>query len=478
MPPWADAFIVSLLATIVIASVIPARGAGATVFEHLSTAAVALLFFLHGARLSPAAAWQGLRHWQLHGAVLGCTYLLFPVLGFVSYALQPGVLTHQLYVGVMFLCILPSTVQSSIAFTSIARGNVAAAICSAATSNLLGVLLTPLLAGLILGSTAKISGHAVLDIVLELLVPVLAGQLSRRWTAAWITRHRRVTVVVDRGSILLVVYAAFSAGVVAGIWHRLPAWRLAAVTGFAIVLLAVVLFLTSRIGRALHFERADRIVLIFCGSKKSLATGLPLATILFAREQIGVVVLPLMIYHLIQLLVCAVLARRFAADGSAGSGNVAAAVHADGGSQRQIAGQALRATLGGRRVAEHRRPAARHVKPVRHHDGEVDDRHEDDEVDDRGDECAQVDALSVEGPAEPLAGGSTPASRVDERCDDAVRERLDQGAEGQRNDQADRDDHQLALHEEVLEALEHRRVSLRDRCLGVPQPDLLVPRAL
>jgi sodium/bile acid cotransporter 7 len=226
------------------------------------------------------------------------------------------VLTPQLYAGVIFLCTLPSTVQSSIAFTSIAKGNVAAAICAASMSSLLGVFLTPVLVALLVsGGGNALSPKSVFDIVLQLFLPFVLGQLARPWIATWVKSHKKMLSVVDRGSILIVVYTAFSEGVVAGIWHQLHPDRLGMLIGVDVLLLALALVITWTAATRLKFNRADRITIVFCGSKKSLSAGLPIASVLFASQGAGVVgliVLPLMLFHQIQLMVCAALARRWA----------------------------------------------------------------------------------------------------------------------------------------------------------------------
>lgn len=210
-----------------------------------STGAVALLFFLYGAGLSTAEALDGLKHWRLHLTVLACTFLILPLLGLASGGLVPYVLTPELQAGFLFLCLVPSTIQSSIAFTSIARGNVPAAICAGSFSSLTGIFLTPLLAALLLGSTGGgFSADSLLKIVLQLLVPFLAGQFLRRWVGGFLTRHKKVLGLVDRGSILLVVYTAFSEGMVAGVWSQVTPARLGGLLAAEAVLLAVMLALT------------------------------------------------------------------------------------------------------------------------------------------------------------------------------------------------------------------------------------------
>ncbi|MEU3301623.1 bile acid:sodium symporter family protein [Streptomyces sp. NPDC006678] len=315
-PSWlpVDAYILALLATVLLAALLPASGAAATVTDGAATGAVALLFFLYGARLSTREAMDGLRHWRLHLTVLAATFVVFPLLGLAAGGLVPAVLTPPLYGGLLFLCLVPSTIQSSIAFTSMARGNVPAAICAGSFSSLAGILLTPLLAALLLGQGAGgFSADSLLKIVLQLLVPFLSGQLLRRWIGGFLGRHRRLLGYVDRGSILLVVYTAFSEGMIAGIWHQVTPVRLGALLLVEAVLLAVMLSLTWYASKRLGFVRADRIAIQFAGSKKSLAAGLPMASVLFG-VQASLAVLPLMLFHQMQLMVCAVIAKRRAND--------------------------------------------------------------------------------------------------------------------------------------------------------------------
>ncbi|MFD9392443.1 bile acid:sodium symporter family protein [Streptomyces sp. NPDC060000] len=315
-PSWmpVDPYILLLLGTVGLAALFPARGAAADVASGASTAAIAFLFFLYGARLSTREALDGLKHWRLHVTVLGCTFLVFPLLGLAARGLVPVFLTHPLYQGLLFLTLVPSTIQSSIAFTSIARGNVPAAICAGSFSSLVGIVVTPLLAAALLGSGGGgFSADSLVEIVLQLLVPFLAGQLLRRWIGGFVTRHRKVLGLVDRGSILLVVYTAFSEGMVRGIWHQVSAVRLGGLLVVESVLLAVMLTLTWYGGKALRFDREDRIAIQFAGSKKSLASGLPMASVLFGAHA-SLAVLPLMLFHQMQLMVCAVIAKRRARD--------------------------------------------------------------------------------------------------------------------------------------------------------------------
>ncbi|MBE1160334.1 bile acid:sodium symporter family protein [Dyella acidiphila] len=309
-----DNFTLCLIATVITASLLPCRGSVAHLFDLLTDLAIAMLFFLHGAKLSREAVVSGLTNWRLHLTVLASTFVLFPILGLLLKPVLMPLVTPSLYVGMLFLCTLPSTVQSSIAFTSIARGNVSAAVCAASASSLLGIVITPLLTGLVLQAHGQgaMSWHSVGEIVLQLFVPFVAGQVAQRWIGGWVGRHRPLVGLVDQGSILLVVYTAFSAAVLQGLWKQLPLSVLGGVLIVNAVLLACALLITRYGSRALGFDREDEITIVFCGSKKSLASGVPMANVLFPVHAIGMIVLPLMLFHQMQLMTCAVLARRYA----------------------------------------------------------------------------------------------------------------------------------------------------------------------
>jgi sodium/bile acid cotransporter 7 len=310
-----DVYVLLMVLTVGVAVLMPASGRGAQVAGAAANAGIVFLFFLYGARLSPQAAISGITQWRLQGAVLLCTFALFPILGLaVKYLAAPS-LPGPLITGILFLCLLPSTVQSSIAFTSIARGNIPAALCAASTSNVLGVFLSPVLAGWLLNTRGVAVSFGVFrDISLQLLLPFVVGQGLRPWIASWVQDRKRLLGFADRGSILLIIYVAFSKGVVDHVWGQVELADLARLVAALAGLLAVALITTAFIGRRLmRLTTEDEIVLQFCGSKKSLASGLPMATVLFSGPQLSLVVLPLMLFHQLQLMVCAVLAKRYAA---------------------------------------------------------------------------------------------------------------------------------------------------------------------
>jgi len=308
-----DRYSLLLLATVLVATVLPARGEVAAAFRIATVLAIGLLFFLHGAKLSRSAIIEGMTNWRLHVVVLAVTFVLFPVAGLGFREVGQWLVEPSLASGLLFLALLPSTVQSSIAFTSIARGNVPAAVCSASASNLIGIALTPLLVALLMDSGGgSVSGAQVGTIMAQLLLPFVAGHLSRPLTARTVERHKAVLSLVDRGSILLVVYTAFSEAVVEGLWTLVPAWQLTAVVALCAAMLAIVMVGTRQIAKRLGFDTPDEITILFCGSKKSLASGVPMASVLFPAAQVGAIILPLMIFHQLQLLACAAIAQRYA----------------------------------------------------------------------------------------------------------------------------------------------------------------------
>ncbi|WP_380184735.1 bile acid:sodium symporter family protein [Kalamiella sp. sgz302252] len=309
-----DPMMVKLIITVLLATFLPARGHFVSFFEWLTTAAIALLFFMHGAKLSREKIIAGGGHWRLHLWVMISTFVIFPILGLLFVWWHPLPVSVEIYTGFLYLCILPATVQSAIALTSLAGGNVAAAVCSASASSLLGVFISPLLVGLVMNvhnDAASGSLSQIGSIMLQLLVPFVLGHISRRWIAEWVEKHRGLIGKTDQASILLVVYSAFSEAVVNGIWHRVGALTLLYILIGSLGILFVALAINLLAARLFGFNRADEITILFCGSKKSLANGVPMANILFPSAAVGIIVLPLMIFHQVQLMVCSMLAQRY-----------------------------------------------------------------------------------------------------------------------------------------------------------------------
>ncbi|HET9427201.1 MAG TPA: bile acid:sodium symporter family protein [Allosphingosinicella sp.] len=312
-----DRFILWLLGTVLLGLVFPASGVPLAAIDLLTLAAIFALFFLHGVRLPREALISGVTDWRLHMVILGITFFLFPVAGLGLAAVFPGLLSPELWTGLLFLCALPSTVQSSIAFTSIARGNVAGAVAAAAFSNLLGVFLTPfLVTAMLQAQGATMSLGSIARIFALLFLPFLLGHALRPRLLPLVVDRPRLTLMVDKGTILLAVYGAFSAATVAGAWRRLSAGEIGVLAAILLLLLGAILGASWAIGKAGRFSEGSRAAILFCGSVKSLASGAPMARILFPGAAAGSVILPIMIFHTLQLIVCAWIAGALASAGS------------------------------------------------------------------------------------------------------------------------------------------------------------------
>ncbi|MGH3459564.1 bile acid:sodium symporter family protein [Aeromicrobium sp.] len=310
-----DPFIVALVVAALLASFLPATAAVIDVLKIVSLVAIGSLFFLYGTRLSMRETLLSVRHWRLHTVILVTTFVAFPLAGLSAQLLEPAILTPALAAGVLLLCLLPTTVLANIIYTRSAGGNVAGAVVTASLSNLIGVFLTPALAALLMSADADVDTGSVLRIVLLLFVPLVVGQVLRPVIGRWVLRQDRRLRRFERGSIVFVVYVAFSQGANAGIWTTLSVWSVLALVAVCVVLLVTAFGWMWGLGRVLRFSRPDRVAMLFCGSNKSLASGLPLATVLFPGDTLALLLLPLMLYHQLQIVAGAFLATRLARGG-------------------------------------------------------------------------------------------------------------------------------------------------------------------
>ena len=308
-----DAYMLLLIGTVCLGLFLPAEGVASIALGHVSYWAVALLFFLYGAKLDSGSVKAGLMNWRLQGLTFLATYLVIPLIGLFLSLVFGSLLGATIALGLLFLSVLPSTVQSSIAFTSIAKGNVPAAICAASLSNMIGVALTPTLVAIMLHQGGGgVSFDAITKVATQILLPFVLGQLARPMVGAFIARHKTMTLLVDRGAILLIVYKTFSAGTVSGLWDKTPPATLFTLIVVILVFLALTMGAMVLGGRLFKLEYQDRAVLFYCGSTKSLASGLPIAAALFPVQTVGAIILPIMIYHMLQLFVCAYIAQKAA----------------------------------------------------------------------------------------------------------------------------------------------------------------------
>ncbi len=312
-----DWFLAGMIAAVGVAWLFPSLGAkdGPLHPDLVNKLGVALIFFLNGVSLSFASMKAGALRWPLHLVVQAGTFLLFPLVGLGLLALGGGVFSPALALGFFFLCALPSTVSSSVAMTSAAKGNVPAAVFNATLSSVIGVFVTPLWIGWVnhsQGVHGAPLGKVIGDLVTWLILPLVLGQLSRPWLADWAKRRKAWIYLVDRGTILFIIFTSFCDSILRGVWSGQGAGTVASALLGGLVLFFIIFGLLTAVCRALKFPIEDRITAVFCGSKKTIASGVPMAQIIFGGDpRLGIILLPLMIYHPMQLVICGVLAGRW-----------------------------------------------------------------------------------------------------------------------------------------------------------------------
>jgi sodium/bile acid cotransporter 7 len=309
-------FVVGLAAAVALAWICPAAGArgGLLRTEVTARAAVALIFFFQGLTLSFAALKGGVMRWRLHALVQAWIFLLFPLTGVLFTRVAGGLLPPDLRLGFLFLCVLPTTVSTAIVFTAVAGGNTAGAVFNATLSNLLGIALTPLWTRWLMqaGGRTLPLGPVILDIALLLLAPLVAGQALRPWLGRWADARRSRLAAVNSGIVLFIVYAAFAGSVQAGVWERYGAATTARAVVGVVVLFGFIMAAVGLTVRAAGLERSDAVAGLFCASQKTLAAGVPMAQLIFGGDPgLGLILLPVMLYHPLQLTVHGLLATRW-----------------------------------------------------------------------------------------------------------------------------------------------------------------------
>lgn len=305
-----DGFVLTLISILIIGILVPVPTSWTNFLTQLGTWAVTILFLVYGMRLRTSEVWAGLTNYRLQVSVFICTFLLFPLAGWALSTLATPLIGATFALGLLYLSLLPSTVQSSVSFTSIAGGNIAGAVCAATISNILGMLLTPALVWLYIGASSGIQASSVVDVLLRLLLPFCLGQLLQPWVGDWLRGQKYLTKFVDRGTILIVVTASITGATAKGLWQSVSLREVFWLLVFSLILLAASFLFTWFLGAHLGLRWEDRIALLMCGSKKSLATGLPMAAIIFPPAVVAAVTIPVIVFHQLQLLAAAVISRR------------------------------------------------------------------------------------------------------------------------------------------------------------------------
>ncbi|WP_417760840.1 bile acid:sodium symporter family protein [Shewanella sp.] len=315
-------FIVGMLCAIALATVSENIGKtdGIIHLDQLTGIGVAIVFFLHGLGLSPQAIRAGISNWRLHIFIQSATFVAYPALWLLLGKGFTAVLPMALALGFCYLFVLPSTISSSVAMTSVGKGNVPGAIFNASLSSILGVFLTPLLIQLFMGfeGLQLDLAQSVMSIGKLLLLPMVAGQLLRPLLVAYVERHKSVVNKIDKYVIILIVYNAFCDSVAQHIWSDFSLPLLLLCIAACCVVLLIMVHIIQWSARKVGFARPDEVAAVFCGTKKTLAAGVPMAKVIFGADpNLGMILLPIMLYHPLQIFYCAMLANRYAAQHNA-----------------------------------------------------------------------------------------------------------------------------------------------------------------
>lgn len=317
LPPGLDWFLPAIAAMVGLAYLFPGPGVMQDPFSLSDAAnfAVSLVFFFYGVKLDLAKLKKDLANWRVHLLIQFCTFLIFPLVILILKPLFSGAEAQAIWMGLFFLAALPSTVSSSVVMVSIAEGNITSAIFNASISALIGIFITPLWIGLFLPNKmgAQDLTGIVLKLILQVLVPVLLGMLLHKRFGARADRHKKALRSFDQSVILLIIYTAFSKSFTLHLFEGLSWTGLLLLSAGLLALFFIIMLLMNTFSRLLHLNREDKIAVLFCGSKKSLVHGTVMSGILFkGNPTAGIILLPIMLYHALQLIVSGFLAKRMA----------------------------------------------------------------------------------------------------------------------------------------------------------------------
>jgi len=322
VPAWIrqNGFILGLFGVVILAFLFPQPGArrGWLHPDLVSNFGIALILFLQGLSMPLEKVRSGAGNWQLHVIIQVFTFVIFPIVGLGFQLLLPHIWADEpeaIKQGFLYLCVLPSTVSTSVVLTSVAGGNTAAAILSAAFSNIVGVILTPLLVSFLMHATGHSGpiGPLLIQITMLTLLPFTVGAILRHFVQHWVDANKRWINPISNGVILFIVYTAFCDSVIEKIWDKYGVVLTVEVLLIVVFLfgtISLLIYLTSRVAR---LNREDSIAVYFCSVKKTLAMGVPLAILIFgSRADLSLILLPIMFYHPFQLFVNGLLANRWA----------------------------------------------------------------------------------------------------------------------------------------------------------------------
>ncbi|SIS70099.1 solute carrier family 10 (sodium/bile acid cotransporter), member 7 [Zobellia uliginosa] len=313
-----DRFVLSVMVVIALAYLFPQWGIPESKIpiDSISAIGISLIFFFYGLKLSPSKLKDGLKNWRLHLLVQSSTFLIFPLLVLLFYPLIQNEGQEIIWLAFFFLAALPSTVSSSVVMVSIAKGNIPAAIFNASISGIIGVILTPLWMGLFVknAQTEFDFAEIYLQLIVQIILPVLLGVGLQRFWGAYAQKYGKQLTLFDKSIILLIIYKSFARSFDENIFNAISFLDLLLLFVAVLALFGFLYVLTGFLAKKLKFNTEDRITAQFCGTKKSLVHGTVFAKIIFGNAAtIGIILLPLMLFHALQLLIISVLASKMGA---------------------------------------------------------------------------------------------------------------------------------------------------------------------
>ncbi|MDR0660094.1 MAG: bile acid:sodium symporter [Prevotellaceae bacterium] len=311
-----DGFLLTLVSVVVMASFWSEPGiyGGVIPLNNIGNYGISIIFFFYGLKLNPQKLQAGLSNWRLHIVVQLATFVLFPIIALIVMFTAGGKASNLLWLGFFFLASLPSTVSSSVVMVSIAKGNIPAAIFNASISAIIGVLITPLWMGIFLTTSGSADlGHVILTLVLQVFVPAILGMLLNRKFGWILEKYSKALQLFDQTIIVIIIYCSFCESFANNMFSGFSLWNIILLGMAMIAFFFLIYGIIYIVCKALHFNREDKITTLFCGSKKSLVHGTVMSKVLFPNlTSVGIILLPLMLYHALQLMVVNVIVRSMA----------------------------------------------------------------------------------------------------------------------------------------------------------------------
>lgn len=314
-----DLFVIAIAVSVVLAYFLPQLGSSNSPIplDSISSWGIALIFFFYGLKLRTEEIKSGLKNWKLHLVVQGSTFVLFPLIILAFYPLFQNTSHELIWFSFLFMAALPSTVSSSVVLVSLAKGNVPAAIFNASISGIIGILLTPLWVTPFIQETNIDYDFSTIysKLFLEIVVPLILGLLLRRFFGKYARKHVRTLGLFDKFVILLIIYKSFVHSFEDQVFSQVKTIELFVITAVVIALFFFMYYVTGWIGKRLNFSREDQITTQFCGTKKSLVHGTVFSEALFGQSSvIGIILLPLMIFHALQIFIISIFATKMSKD--------------------------------------------------------------------------------------------------------------------------------------------------------------------